>query len=87
MLAVPNHNSGFTLLRLSLSAKQKWGNTQESFSNLINIKLDHPECTASSIELKPGLLNIRSLTSKALIANKTITDQQFIFTMFNRNMD
>ncbi|KAF4079587.1 hypothetical protein AMELA_G00179760 [Ameiurus melas] len=49
-----------------------------SLRNLINIKLNHIECTASTFNLKLGLLNIRSLASKALIVNDIITDQKYI---------
>ncbi|XP_053481003.1 uncharacterized protein LOC128607830 [Ictalurus furcatus] len=47
--------------------------------NLINIKLNHIEYTASTFNLKLGLLNIRSLASKALIVNEIITDQECNF--------
>ncbi|KAI5086287.1 hypothetical protein C0J45_1051, partial [Silurus meridionalis] len=46
-------------------------------SNLINIKLNRTERTASTSDLKIGLLNIRSLTPKALTINEIITDQEF----------
>ncbi|KAI5085332.1 hypothetical protein C0J45_23157, partial [Silurus meridionalis] len=45
--------------------------------NLINIKLNRTERTASTSDLKIGLLNIRSLTPKALTINEIITDQEF----------
>ena len=57
---------------------RKCRNTQRiCSSNLINIDLNHTECTASTFDLKLGLLNIRSLTPKALIVNEIITDQEF----------
>lgn len=37
--------------------------------------MEHSECTASTLNL--GLLNLRSLTSKALIVNETVADQEF----------
>ncbi|KAI5085474.1 hypothetical protein C0J45_5310, partial [Silurus meridionalis] len=42
-----------------------------------NIKLNRTERTASTSDLKIGLLNIRSLTPKALTINEIITDQEF----------
>ncbi|XP_058263764.1 uncharacterized protein LOC131364606 [Hemibagrus wyckioides] len=59
------------------NVEEHFNNQKICFSNLINIKLDDSECTASTFDLKLGLLNIRSLSTKTLIINELITDQEF----------
>ena len=47
------------------------------YSNLINIRPVIPVCSDSTSGLKLGLLNIRSLTPKAVAVNEIITDHGF----------
>ncbi|XP_076831223.1 uncharacterized protein LOC143476767 [Brachyhypopomus gauderio] len=46
------------------------------FKNLIKIKLNNQHEVSSNIKLRLGLLNIRSLASKAVIVNKIISDNR-----------
>lgn len=60
--------------------KQKCRNTQFNFSNWISIKLDHIECTATTSNLKLGLLILDLLhLMKLLLIRNSIT--------FNWNKD